>query len=229
MINRFDENFDLRGEIEYLSEDFEHFDLKGEEEYKAPNKAVGSSTFRSFIMTEKADEAYNQMITNNICSQIRDIMGDIYIASPSGTRTANKIRLIRKGGGDAYQFELKINNDGTITVADNSNARGFMRTQKDGTKKFILLNTNEFFRTQKTGMAGVNEVIEWLTDNYHKYEAANAAARDRREGITPAARRVSSTPRRSQGPRNVTDMMRKHGISDVSAYLRNGGNIRDLV
>lgn len=229
MIDILDENFNLRGEKEYINEDFENFDLKGEEEYKASNRAIGSSTFRSFIMTEKADEAYNQMITNKICTMIRDVMGDIYITSPSGTRTANKIRLIRKGGGGAYQFELRINSDGTISVTDNSNARGFMRTQKDGTKKFILLYANEFYRTQKTGSAGVNEVIEWLTDNYDKYEVANAAARDRREGITPAARRVSSTPRRSQGPRCATDMMRRHGISDVSAYLRNGGNIRDLI
>lgn len=213
---------DFLNESLYLGDDVEDYDNR--------NKAKGSVTFRSFIMTEAADEAYNQRITNKICTEIRDIMGDIYIASPSGTRSANKIRLIRKGGGGAYQFELKINSDGTISVNDNSQARGFIKTLKDGSKKFILLNANEFYRTSRTNDAGVNELVEWLTDNYDKYEPANAAARDRRNGITTAARTSAAIPvRRSSGPRRTTEISRRHGITSVADFLRNGGNIRDLI
>ena len=74
--------------IDFLNE---ALDLGDVENYDDRNKAKGTSTFRSFIMTEKADEAYNNRITNRICAEIRDIMGDIYIASPTGSRSANKI------------------------------------------------------------------------------------------------------------------------------------------
>ena len=203
-------------------------DLGDVENYDDRNKAKGTSTFRSFIMTEKADEAYNRRITNKICSEIRGIMGDIYIATPTGSRSANKILLTRRGGGD-YQFELRINNDGTISVVDNSEARGFMRTLKDGSKKFIMLNTNEFYRTKKINDSGVAELIEWLMDNYDKYEAVNAAARDGMEDSDPAARRSSSAAAGRTDTRGVTDMMRRRGIGSVSDFLRNGGNIRDLI
>ena len=203
-------------------------DLGDVENYDDRNKAKGTSTFRSFIMTEKADEAYNRRITNKICSEIRGIMGDIYIATPTGSRSANKILLTRRGGGD-YQFELRINDDGTISVVDNSEARGFMRTLKDGSKKFIMLNTNEFYRTKKINDSGVAELIEWLMDNYDKYEAVNAAARDGMEDIDPAARRSSSAVAGRTDTRGVTDMMRRRGIDNVSDFLRNGGNIRDLI
>lgn len=203
-------------------------DLGDVENYDDRNKAKGTSTFRSFIMTEKADEAYNRRITNKICSEIRGIMGDIYIATPTGSRSANKIRLTRRGGGD-YQFELRINDDGTISVTDNSEARGFMRTLKDGSKKFIMLNTNEFYRTKKINDSGVAELIEWLMDNYDEYEAVNAAARDGREDIDPAERRSSSAAAGRTGTRGVTDTMRRRGIGSVSDFLRNGGNIRDLI
>ncbi len=203
-------------------------DLGDVENYDDRNKAKGTSTFRSFIMTEKADEAYNRRITNKICSEIRGIMGDIYIATPTGSRSANKIRLTRRGGGD-YQFELRINDDGTISVTDNSEARGFMRTLKDGSKKFIMLNTNEFYRTKKTNDSGVAELIEWLMDNYDEYEAVNAAARDGREDIDPAERRSSSAAAGRTGTRGVTDTMRRRDIGSVSDFLRNGGNIRDLI
>ena len=203
-------------------------DLGDVENYDDRNKAKGTSTFRSFIMTEKADEAYNQRITNKICSEIRGIMGDIYIATPTGSRSANKILLTRRGGGD-YQFELRINDDGTISVVDNSEARGFMRTLKDGSKKFIMLNTNEFYRTKKINDSGVAELIEWLMDNYDEYEAVNAAARDGREDIDPAERRSSSAAAGRTGTRGVTDMMRRRDIGSVSDFLRNGGNIRDLI
>ena len=198
--------------IDFLNE---ALDLGDVENYDDRNKAKGTSTFRSFIMTEKADEAYNNRITNRICAEIRDIMGDIYIATPTGSRSANKIQLIRRGKGGAYQFELRINSDGTISVTDNSQAKGFIKTLDDGTKK-----TND---------AGVTELIEWLTDNYDKYEASNGAARDRRDGITQAARTSSAMGTRRTGPKRVTDMMRRHGISSVSDFLRNGGNIRDLI
>lgn len=203
-------------------------DLGDVENYDDRNKAKGTSTFRSFIMTEKADEAYNRRITNKICSEIRGIMGDIYIATPTGSRSANKIRLTRRGGGD-YQFELRINDDGTISVTDNSEARGFMRTLKDGSKKFIMLNTNEFYRTKKINDSGVAELIEWLMDNYDEYEAVNAAARDGREDIDPAERRSSSAAAGRTGTRGVTDTMRRRDIGSVSDFLRNGGNIRDLI
>lgn len=203
-------------------------DLGDVENYDDRNKAKGMSTFRSFIMTEKADEAYNRRITNKICSEIRGIMGDIYIATPTGSRSANKIRLTRRGGGD-YQFELRINDDGTISVVDNSEARGFMRTLKDGSKKFIMLNTNEFYRTKKINDSGVAELIEWLMDNYDEYEAVNAAARDGREDIDPAERRSSSAAAGRTGTRGVTDTMRRRDIGSVSDFLRNGGNIRDLI
>ena len=203
-------------------------DLGDVENYDDRNKAKGTSTFRSFIMTEKADEAYNRRITNKICSEIRGIMGDIYIATTTGSRSANKIQLTRRGGDD-YQFELRINDDGTISVTDNSEARGFMRTLKDGSKKFIMLNTNEFYRTKKINDSGVAELIEWLMDNYDEYEAVNAAARDRMEDIDPAARRSSSAAAGRTGPRGVTDMMRRRGIGSVSDFLRNGGNIKDLI
>lgn len=203
-------------------------DLGDVENYDDRNKAKGTSTFRSFIMTEKADEAYNRRITNKICSEIRGIMGDIYIATPTGSRSANKIRLTRRGGGD-YQFELRINDDGTISVVDNSEARGFMRTLKDGSKKFIMLNTNEFYRTKKINDSGVAELIEWLMDNYDEYEAVNAAARDGREDIDPAERRSSSAAAGRTGTRGVTDTMRRRDIGSVSDFLRNGGNIRDLI
>lgn len=212
--------------IDFLNE---ALDLGDVENYDDRNKAKGTSTFRSFIMTEKADEAYNNRITNRICAEIRDIMGDIYIATPTGSRSANKIQLIRRGKGGAYQFELRINSDGTISVTDNSQARGFIKTLNDGTKKFILLNANEFYRTKKTNDAGVTELIEWLTDNYDKYEASNGAARDRRDGITQAARTSSAMGTKRTGPKRVTDIMRRHGISSVSDFLRNGGNIRDLI
>ena len=179
-------------------------------------------------MTEKADEAYNRRITNKICSEIRGIMGDIYIATPTGSRSANKIRLTRRGGGD-YQFELRINDDGTISVTDNSEARGFMRTLKDGSKKFIMLNTNEFYRTKKINDSGVAELIEWLMDNYDEYEAVNAAARDGREDIDPAEQHSSSAAAGRTGTRGVTDTMRRRDIGSVSDFLRNGGNIRDLI
>lgn len=203
-------------------------DLGDVENYDDRNKAKGTSTFRSFIMTEKADEAYNRRITNKICSEIRGIMGDIYIATPTGSRSVNKILLTRRGGGD-YQFELRINDDGTISVVDNSEARGFMRTLKDGSKKFIMLNTNEFYRTKKINDSGVAELIEWLMDNYDEYEAVNAAARDRREDIDPVARRSSSDAAGRIGTRDVTDTMRRRGIGSVSDFLRNGGNIKDLI
>ena len=203
-------------------------DLGDVENYDDRNKAKGTSTFRSFIMTEKADEAYNRRITNKICSEIRGIMGDIYIATPTGSRSANKILLTRRGGGD-YQFELRINDDGTISVTDNSEARGFMRTFKDGSKKFIMLNTNEFYRTKKINDSGVAELIEWLMDNYDEYEAVNAAARDGREDIDPAERRSSSAAAGRTGTRGVTDTMRRRDIGSVSDFLRNGGNIRDLI
>ena len=203
-------------------------DLGDVENYDDRNKAKGTSTFRSFIMTEKADEAYNRRITNKICSEIRGIMGDIYIATPTGSRSANKIRLTRRGGGD-YQFELRINDDGTISVTDNSEARGFMRTLKDGSKKFIMLNTNEFYRTKKINDSGVAELIEWLMDNYDEYEAVNAAARDGREDIDPAEQHSSSAAAGRTGTRGVTDTMRRRDIGSVSDFLRNGGNIRDLI
>lgn len=203
-------------------------DLGDVENYDDRNKAKGTSTLRSFIMTEKADEAYNRRITNKICSEIRGIMGDIYIATPTGSRSANKIQLTRRGGG-AYQFELRINDDGTISVTDNSEARGFMRTLKDGTKKFIMVNTNEFYRTKKTNDSGVAELIEWLIDNYDEYEAINAAARERMEDIDPETRRSSSAAAGRTGTRDVTDMMRRRGIGSVSDFLRNGGNIKDLI
>lgn len=203
-------------------------DLGDVENYDDRNKAKGTSTFRSFIMTEKADEAYNRRITNKICSEIRGIMGDIYIATPTGSRSANKILLTRRGGGD-YQFELRINDDGTISVVDNSEARGFMRTLKGGSKKFIMLNTNEFYRTKKINDSGVAELIEWLMDNYDEYEAVNAAARDRREDIDLATRRSSSAAAVRTGTRGVTDMSRRRGIGSISDFLRNGGNIRDLI
>lgn len=203
-------------------------DLGDVENYDDRNKAKGTSTFRSFIMTEKADEAYNRRITNKICSEIRGIMGDIYIATPTGSRSANKIQLTRKGGG-AYQFELRINDDGTISVTDNSKARGFMRTLKDGTKKFIMVNTNEFYRTKKINDSGVAELIEWLIDNYDEYEAINAAARERIEDIDPETHHSSSAVAGRTGTRDVTDMMRRRGIGSVSDFLRNGGNIKDLI
>lgn len=203
-------------------------DLGDVENYDDRNKAKGTSTFRSFIMTEKADEAYNRRITNKICSEIRGIMGDIYIATPTGSRSVNKILLTRRGGSD-YQFELRINDGGTISVVDNSEARGFMRTLKDGSKKFIMLNTNEFYRTKKINDSGVAELIEWLMDNYDKYEAVNAAARDGREDIDPAERRSSSAAAGRTGTRGVTDTMRRRDIGSVSDFLRNGGNIRDLI
>lgn len=203
-------------------------DLGDVENYDDRNKAKGTSTFRSFIMTEKADKAYNRRITNKICSEIRGIMGDIYIATPTGSRSANKILLTRRGGGD-YQFELRINDDGTISVVDNSEARGFMRTLKDGSKKFIMLNTNEFYRTKKINDSGVAELIEWLMDNYDEYEAVNAAARDRREDIDPETRRSSSAAAGRTGTRGITDMTRRRDIDSISDFLRNGGNIKDLI
>lgn len=203
-------------------------DLGDVENYDDRNKAKGTSTFRSFIMTEKADEAYNRRITNKICSEIRGIMGDIYIATPTGSRSANKIQLTRRGGGD-YQFELRINDDGTISVTDNSEARGFMRTLKDGSKKFIMLNTNEFYRTKKINDSGVAELIEWLMDNYNEYEAINAAARERMEDIDPETRRSSSAAAGRTGTRGITDMTRRRDISSISDFLRNGGNIKDLI
>lgn len=203
-------------------------DLGDVENYDDRNKAKGTSTFRSFIMTEKADEAYNRRITNKICSEIRGIMGDIYIATPTGSRSANKIQLTRKGGG-AYQFELRINDDGTISVTDNSKASGFVRTLKNGSKKFIMLNTNEFYRTKKINDSGVAELIEWLMDNYDEYEAVNAAARESMEDIDPETRRSSSAAAGRTVPRDVTDTMRRRGIGSVSDFLRNGGNIKDLI
>ena len=203
-------------------------DLGDVENYDDRNKAKGTSTFRSFIMTEKADEAYNRRITNKICSEIRGIMRDIYIATPTGSHSANKILLTRRGGGD-YQFELRINDDGTISVVDNSEARGFIRTLKNGSKKFIVLNTNEFYRTKKINDSGVAELIEWLMDNYDKYEDVNAAARERMEDIDPETSRSSSVAAGRTGTRGVTDTTRRRGIGSVSDFLRNGGNIRDLV
>lgn len=212
--------------IDFLNE---ALDLGDVENYDDRNKAKGTSTFRSFIMTENADEAYNNKITNRICAEIRDIMGGVYIATPTGSRSANKIQLIRRGKGDAYQFELRINSDGTISVTDNSQAKGFVKTLDDGTKKFILLNAHEFYRTKKTNEAGIIELIEWLTDNYDKYEASNGAARDSSDGIAQTDRASSVMETRRTSPKRVTDTMSRHDINNVSDFLRNGGNIKDLI
>ena len=221
------EKLDLRGAEEYIRENTESLDLGDVQEYKH-DRAIGTSTFRSFVMTEKADEAYNSMMTNWICKEIKSMMDEIYIAKPTGARSCNKIELIRKGGGGAYQFEIKINSDGTLTVADNSLARGFTRTLDDGTKKFIMVNTKEYFRTQKTGQKAVEELVEWLVENYDKYDEINAAAKDRRNGInSDVARRDGST--RTRGPKRATTLSQKYGITDIVSFLRNGGNIKDLV
>lgn len=207
---------------------YKDLDLRGEREYKTGNYAVGTSTFRTFIMTEKADPAYNQMLNRRICSEINVQMGDIYIPSPDTNRTASKIKLTRRGASGAYQFEVRINNDGTLCVEDNSQARGFVKLREDGTKQFIMLNAKEYFTSKKTGIAAIPELIAWLKENYDKYETINAASRDNRDGITARARN-QYTSKANKGPKRVTDMMRNHGISDVSAFLRNGGNIRDLI
>jgi hypothetical protein len=168
------------------------------------------------------------MINNMLCQEIRNTLGEIYIATPDSGRARNRIKLIRRGKGGAYQFELKINTDGTVSVVDNSLARGFIKTMKDGSKKFIMLNAKTFYTTTKTMAGAVSQIVEWLSDNYDAYEPANAAARDRSAGINPdVAHRATIT--RRQGPKRTTDAARSHGITNVSDFLRRGGNIKDLI
>ena len=184
------------------------------------------------FMNEKTDEAFNMMMTRQFCTAIKQNLDEIYIASPVETRSANKIKLIRRGGGGAYQFEVKITNEGAITINDNSMAGGFMVTQKDGTKKFIPTGRKQFFETRKTGLSAIPEAITWLSENYDNFEKSNEASRLRSNGVNTGAiarQRAGSSTSRNKGPKRVTDMMRRHGISDVSAFLRNGGNIKDLI
>ena len=183
-----------------------------------------------FIINEKADEAYNQTMTSWICNRIRRDMGDIYIPSPTGSRSSNKIQLTRKGGGGAYQFEIKINKDGTLSVCDNSNARVFIKTLDDGTKKPIILNADTFYTTKDTFTRGLDQLIAWLKDNYNKYEISNARARDIAAGVNRNAIGVRDPLKNRRGtPKRTTEIARKAGISNVADYLKNGGNIRDLV
>lgn len=207
----------------------EDFDLQGEKECQRYKK-IKKHSLIDFIINEKADEAYNQTMTNWICSRIRTDMGDIYIASPTGSRSANKIHLTRKGGKGAYQFEIKINNDGTLSVCDNSNAKVFIKTLDDGTKKTIILHADTFYTTKDTFTRGLDQLITWLKDNYDKYEVSNARARDLSAGVNRAAIGERDPLKRRQGqPKRTTDVARRAGITNVADYLRNGGNIRDLV
>lgn len=209
-----------------MNEDFDLGDTK--ESYKY--REVKKHSLIDFIINEKADEGYNNMMTNWICTRIRRDMGTIYIPSPTGGRSANKIHLTRKGGSGAYQFEIKINNDGTLSVCDNSNARVFIKTKDDGTKKTIILNADTFFTTKGTFTRGLDELIAWLKENYDKYEVSNAAARDRAVGINRNAMGVRDPMKQPKGaPKRATEIARKAGIGNVADFLRNGGNIRDLV
>lgn len=210
------------------------FDFTDDDETAPTYRAESyrSNGIRAFL-NEKTDEAFNTMMTRQFCTAIKQNLDEIYIASPAETRAANKIKLIRRGGGGAYQFEVKITNEGTITINDNSMAGGFMVTQKDGTKKFIPTGRKQFFETRKTGLSAIPEAITWLSENYDNFEKSNEAARLRSNGVNAGAiarqRATGSSTSRSKGPKRVTDMMRRHGISDVSAFLRNGGNIKDLI
>ena len=203
----------------------------GEDDIVYRDESYHQGGLREFILNEKTDEAFNMMMSRQFCTAIKQNLDEIYIASPVDTRAANKIKLIRRGAGGAYQFDVKITNEGTITINDDSMAGGFMVTQKDGSKKFIPTGRKNFFETRKTGLSAIPEVIAWLSENYDKYQKSNEASKLRSSGVNTSAvarQRASGTPRRT-GPKRVTDMMRRHGISDVSAFLRNGGNIKDLI
>jgi acyl-CoA-binding protein len=207
------------------------FDIGEDDGPKYRAESYRQNGIRAF-MNEKTDEAFNTMMTRQFCTAIKQNLDEIYIASPVETRSANKIKLIRRGGGGAYQFEVKITNEGTITINDNSMAGGFMVTQKDGTKKFIPTGRKQFFETRKTGLSAIPEAITWLSENYDNFEKSNTAARLRSNGVNASAiarQQAGSSTSRNKGPKHVTDMMRRHGISDVSAFLRNGGNIKDLI
>ena len=194
--------------------------------YRTPKK----HSLIDFIINEKADEGYNQTMTTWICNRIRRDMNDIYIPSPTGGRSSNKIHLTRKGGSGAYQFEIKINNDGTLSVCDNSNARVFIKTKEDGTKKTIILHADTFFTTKGTFTRGLDELIAWLKQNYDKYEVSNAKARDMANGINRNAVGIRDPLRQPKGaPKRATEIARKAGIGNVADFLKNGGNIRDLI
>lgn len=193
-------------------------------------KNVKKHSLIDFIINEKADEAYNQTMTNWICNRIRRDMGDIYIPSPTNGRLANKIQLTRKGGRGAYQFEIKINNDGTLSVCDNSNARVFIKTLKDGSKKTIILQADTFYTTTDTFTRGLDQLITWLKENYDKYEVSNARARDIAAGINRNAVGVRDPLKNRRGtPKRTTEIARRAGLGmSVTDFLKNGGNIRDL-
>ena len=193
-------------------------------------KNVKKHSLIDFIINEKADEAYNQTMTTWICNRIRRDMGDIYIPSPTNGRSANKIHLTRKGGGGAYQFEIKINNDGTLSVCDNSNARVFIKTLKDGTKKPIILQADTFYTTTDTFTRGLDQLMTWLKENYDKYEVSNARARDIAAGINRNAVGVRDPLKNRRGtPKRTTEIARRAGLGmSVTDFLKNGGNIRDL-
>ncbi|MCF0117007.1 MAG: hypothetical protein HUJ61_03035, partial [Bacilli bacterium] len=94
----------------------------------------------------------------------------------------------------------------------------------------ILLNNKEFYTTSKINEDGVEQLIEWLTDNYDKYEPTNTAARDMANGINRNAMGLNDSLKRKKGQaKRTTELSRKHGISDIVGYLRNGGNIKDLI
>lgn len=193
-------------------------------------KNVKKHSLIDFIINEKADEAYNQTMTNWICNRIRRDMGDIYIPSPTNGRSANKIQLTRKGGHGAYQFEIKINNDGTLSVCDNSNAKVFIKTKEDGTKKTIVLYADTFYTTTDTFTRGLDQLITWLKANYDKYEVSNARARDIAAGINRNAIGERDPLKHRRGtPKRATEIARRAGLGmSVTDFLKNGGNIRDL-
>lgn len=194
------------------------------------NYNLRNNRFCDFILKEaKTDDAYNEQMSKKIIAEIRDMMGEIYIPTISANKAKNKIQLIRRGQGGAYQFEIKINNDGTFSVCDNSNARGFIRIQDDGSKKFVLINAKTFYTTTKINYSGIMELMEWLIDNYDKYSPINVAAKDRQNGIlqTRTSDRDPLARKRGQ-PKRVTQASQALGGMSASEFLAAGHTAREL-
>ena len=159
------------------------------------------------LLTERVDVAYNNMITNMICTAIRDQMNDIYLTAPSGTRSASSIKLVRRGGGGAWQFELHINTDGTISVVDNSLARPIV-LRDPNTDEIVsvrIVGDKTYFTTKMTGTKAVNEILTWLKDNYDNYTAVNRKVeKNHEEGTSsmklPIRKSYKSTSKPSSKP-----------------------------
>lgn len=183
---------------------------------------------------------YNMQTHKLLLNKIRSILGDIYTPDNTPGRTYSKMKLFRKGRGQ-YQFELKINNDGTISINDNSDAFfRFYKDKKTGDRKCFIRNGEHYFTSKNTYSNAVDEIIGWLIDNYDRYEPVHKSyqreiqqkKKDNPIKYTASGKpKFNTTIKSKQSNSNNSEMtfLQKAGINDLSDYLANGGKISDLL